>query len=597
LQKTAHILRQNELNSLPSRIIFYDTESCQEKIDDSTTEHTFRLGWMCFVRIRRKGDIKFQEEWKSIRTKEEFWDEVEKRAYNKTRLYLIAHNQHFDFIVLDGFNELKKRGWELKKWIVDASLFILTFKKDKKTIIVLDSTNIFKFSIKSLGDTLGKKKLDIDFSTATDDELSVYCKRDVEILVETFKRWILFLREHELGNFKYTLASQAFTAFRHRFMHHDIYIHDNQGVISLERKAYRGGRTECFYIGEINNKVYDLDVNSLYPFVMREFEYPTKLIKHGNHLSIEGLKRFLSKYCVIAHVRVNTRENVFGIKKERLIFPIGRFDAYLCTEELKYALEHNMIEEIFEYALYEKEKLFVDYVDFFYELKEKYTREGNKVYRMLTKLFLNSLYGKFGQKNEKIELIGETDNNEIIVSDYIDIVHHRYGKLIQFNGQQYIKFKEYEEAFDSFVAIAAEITANARVHLWRLIQKAGKENVYYCDTDSLFVNEQGYNRLKDVIDNYRLGFLKLEAIGHRVIIRNVKDYIFDDTEKIKGVRKDSTKIGEYKYKTYRFLKFRTLLRKGKLDRVIVEEYIKTLKDDYKKGIVGKDGWVKPFELG
>jgi len=595
--RPAHLLRDNKRNAVPSRLIIYDTESYQERIDESTTKHTLRLGWMNTVFVKYvKGKPRFYENYTEFKTVKEFWDRIEDFIPEKTKAYLIAHNQHFDFIILNGFNELKARGWELKRWAIDSSLFIATFRKENKTIVVMDSLNIFKNSIRELGESVGLEKLKVDFDTVSDKELSVYCKRDTEILSEVFKRWIRFLQDHDLGNFRYTISGQAFSAFRHRFKDYEIYIHNNEDVLKLEREAYRGGRTECFFIGEVSEPVYVLDVNSIYSYVMKAFEYPTFLVKHGAHLSPKGLERFLQDHCVIARCELEVDKPVFGVRKDRLIFPVGKYQATLCTQELKYALEHNYIKTINEYAIYLKAPVFGSYVNFFNDLKEKYSKEGDKVNRLLTKYFLNTLYGKFGQKNEKIKEIGEVDTNTALVSTYVNKRTGEIGTLYEINGKQYIRTKEYEEAYDSFPAIAAEISANARMYLWSLITKAGRENVYYCDTDSLFTNAQGLERLKDYINPYELGKLKVERENAHLIIRNVKDYILDNEQKIKGVRKDSVRLGEHRYKTYRFLKFRTLLRKGNLNAPIVESYIKELKEDYKKGVVLENGKVEPYVL-
>jgi len=94
----------------------------------------------------------------------------------------------------------------------------------------------------------------------------------------------------------------------------------------------------------------------------------------------------------------------------------------------------------------------------------------------------------------------------------------------------------------------------------------------------------------------RILLLKAEKQSDNVIIRDLKDYIFDSEEHIKGLRKDAEQISQNRYKTVRFLKFRSLLREGSLDAPVTEEYIKELKREYRKGIVNPDGSITPFVL-
>ncbi len=56
-------------------------------------------------------------------------------------------------------------------------------------------------------------------------------------------------------------------------------VHMKPEVIKLEIDSYRGGRNECFFIGEAHGEFYKLDVNSMYPYVMATHYYPIKCLK------------------------------------------------------------------------------------------------------------------------------------------------------------------------------------------------------------------------------------------------------------------------------------------------------------------------------
>ena len=64
----------------------------------------------------------------------------------------------------------------------------------------------------------------------------------------------------------------------------------------------------------------------------------------------------------------------------------------------------------------------------------------------------------------------------------------------------------------AFVRIASYITSLARLNLYNAARKAGVKNVYYCDTDSLYVNDEGMDRLtnSDMVHNTELGKWKYE---------------------------------------------------------------------------------------
>ncbi|GAI51205.1 unnamed protein product, partial [marine sediment metagenome] len=82
----------------------------------------------------------------------------------------------------------------------------------------------------------------------------------------------------------------------------------------------------------------------------------------------------------------------------------------------------------------------------------------------------------------------------------------------------------YVESFNSFPAISSEVAAYARLYLWELMKQAGEGNYFYCDTDSLFVNESGLYNLGDKLNNTELGGLKIIEKMDWVDIRGLKDY-------------------------------------------------------------------------
>jgi len=596
MKRFAHLLKPNQNSELPRLCAFYDTETWQKEISPGLIRHDLRLGVACFVRLSR--DLNSMEEWTTFSSSAEFWGWADDHIRAKTKCYLFAHNQHFDFFTVKGFQSLKERGYELKSWWIDSNRFIAKFwnKTEKKSIWVLDTLNYFKASVEQLGEVLNLPKFRVDFDRCDEKELETYCKRDVEIIKEMMLWLFRFLKDHDLGNFAKTDAGQAFTAFRHRFMRYPIYIHNHEKAIELERESYRGGRCECFRIGKFSGeKYYMLDVNSLYPSIMASFSFPCKLVRYEENPKWEFYSGFLDKYDVICEALIETDEPVIGVKREKLIFPVGQFWAFLCTPELDYVLKHGKVLEVKRAAAYEKAPLFKDYVKFFYGLKVKAESEGNKVYRDLAKRLLNSLYGKFGQTEtqRELECEGLFDDG---VQDYINGETGERGMYVTVCGQTWDVSSTERPSFNSFPAISSLISAYGRMVIWHLIKMAGVENVYYCDTDGLIVNEKGYKKLSVLVEPHGLGYLSVKKISDELEIWNAKHYRIGDDLKIKGIRKDAERIGENEFKQMQFLKTRGAWRKGLTDTAYSLQVVKKLRMIYDKGYVDGSGKVHPFRL-
>jgi DNA polymerase elongation subunit (family B) len=198
-----------------------------------------------------------------------------------------------------------------------------------------------------------------------------------------------------------------------------------------------------------------------------------------------------------------------------LIFPVGNFETFLSTPEIIYALEHGHIKKVLAINIYEKANIFSEYVEYFYNMRLEAKAKGDEVRTLLYKLFLNSLYGKFGQKSNHWEKVGEADPTEVKLERIYDVDTKKFITVKIFGGGIFRKndLEEGEnESFYSFPAIASHVTSYARMLLWKYIETAGIENVYYTDTDSLFVNLEGYKNLEkaNYLNEDTLGLLKLE---------------------------------------------------------------------------------------
>ncbi|MBA7657189.1 hypothetical protein ES703_65120 [subsurface metagenome] len=305
------------------------------------------------------------------------------------------------------------------------------------------------------------------------------------------------------------------------------------------------------------------------------------------------MRRTLNTTAVTAKVLIETDEPVYGVKRERLVFPVGRFWAVLTTPELKYALARGHIKQVGDYVVYEQENIFRAYVDTFYKLRQEFKSAGARTYEQLCKYMMNSLYGKFGQKGEEWtkvgECIGQPDREEMV----LDMKNKRVTRMRYLLGQVFL-MTGVGECFDSFPAIAAHVTAYARLHLWSLMQQAGWGNYFYCDTDSLIVNEKGMQCLKSHIHNTSLGGLKIVEQSSSVIIRGLKDYSIAQKQVIKGIRKNAVCVGNGVYEQEQWSSFRGLLRSGQPEDYVVKTITKHLSRDYTKGTVTPSGVVRPY---
>lgn len=500
------------------------------------------------------------------------------------------------------------------------------------------------------------------------EDMTTYCQRDTEIVVKAMREWNRFCQINQCGPFRFTAAGQAQAAFRFNDVadpKHDaenaIFPPDNPRVQKLERDSYHGGLTDVWRRGEFNHADLDdrhkvdgtgfkkVDVNSMHPSQMATQLYPKKMIAYASNQMLRSLSpearvakltsALNQGFGVVARVIIDTSRvsspDVRWLataptnRDGKLIYPVGRFESVLTTREAEVCLKVGTVADVVEIAVYEMADLFSGYIARFNALKVKYSKEGNEVFRQISKMFLNNLYGKFGQMNPVSVDVGEEMEAELLRDMRASGKHEDVYKgpedekitVKRFMGHISVSKGDREEGSSSFCAIAAHIVADSRVKILELRALAGYDEAYYADTDSLIVTEVGFRNLEDagVIDDTELGKLALEEESQEIRIAAPKDYTFNDHTKRKGVSAKAEIVGyalgraangefmdrrderfEGSFPIFRQVAFRSMTgaeRAGDLNTAVITLVEKIATGAYNKGEVNPEsGWVHPFEI-
>jgi len=637
-----YFLKRNDITNTPRSAIYFDTESDVKIFTDEEivemfakelktnervlsgyeTPHQLRLIGAMFVDYDSNYNFKYKEfrhyDIKSDVDVFRFWRDVARFVEKRGTVYLYAHNVAYDMIVSNGLKYLRQLEYTVNSskpfFSFEKPFFVDLEDENKCKIKIRDSMSIYNASLKEIGKAFKLEKLETTFNNYESESGHIYNRRDVEILEYAMREFFKFVKDQDLGRLGVSVSNQAMNAFRHRFMHTKI-LHNSGSETKNEYMAYYGGRNEMFVRGEYVLK--DLDVNSMYPYVMQNFVYPVKYISKYTNVSVESIRELLGQgKLLIGHFFVNANKDTRYIPyrhKGKLIFPVGFFESWISTPEIKQAIDDNIIQMCDTLLVYNGAKIFEEYVSFFYSLKVQAKKDKNDVLKTMTKLFLNGLYGKFAQRSRETKFVEHRTDYENRLSK--DIIHeveigsHDINREMYFNiyGDIYKSSLLHDPANYSVPAIGVHITSYARMQLWNYMKQAGLDNVYYCDTDSLFVNDQGYENMKLYLDDNELGKLKIEKQG-KFVIRGLKDYKFlgedsSEEDKIKGISKSAVKVstdGYMKKAGDVFVQTQWPTFSGMLSKA-VEKYstrmtVKVISHKYEKGYVQSDGKVKAFDL-
>jgi DNA polymerase type B, organellar and viral len=595
MKRFAHYLKPNERSETISHCIFVDTETDEIALPDGYKGHKLRFGWACSVKRAREGHWG-KTHWKKFLDPEEFWIWANTTCASRHKAWMWCHNSSFDYPVLDAFRLLPKMGWNLYSAIIDAPPTIVQYRCETKTLVLCDTLNIWRMSLLELGKKIGVPKLKMPTTWGVTSDDDTYCQRDVQIIMTAVTDWADWLRDNDMGGFSPTIAAQAMRSFRHRWLDDRILIENNDLSLSLARDCYHGGRCEAHFIGRKTEPVHSLDVNSMYPYVMATCQMPVRLKGISYQTQVHHLPKLLEQYCLCAHVRLKTQDPAYPvILNGKLCFPVGEFDCHLTTPEIEHALHGGSLVEIHLCAAYERGAPFRRFALELYNHKEEASRAGRLVEERQWKLLLNSFYGKWGQNGRHWVPVGTCDPRLFRVRSEIDAQTLKQTHFRDFGGIT-LKRAEDSECLQSHPAIAAHITAHARMILFTLIGQLSPQDYLYCDTDGLLVLEPALDQLRDRLDNYKLGSLKRVAAYSDVTVYGCKDLVLDGKATLKGIRREAQNLALGEYRQIKWSSLRGLLGLNSLDMPRTLEIDKTLCRIYTKGIVGPDGYVSPIHL-
>jgi hypothetical protein len=607
--------------AFPKKVLFFDTETkpVEERVlSNGIKAIRHELMFISYMFFERQGEI--------YRLKKAGWFS-DKNAFTKfiiqqKRIVVFAHNLLYDYRAGINRQLLIDAGFSPVFESYEIGRVIIRWVYKSNSITFIDSMNYVKESIADIGKMLGIEKLSMPDFSENIEKWKIYSIRDVEILAKFVLTLFEFMKR-ELGEFALTSPSFAYRVFLRKFKPNSVKLRppEDKEVQRLETEAYFGGRVEVFRRGKFQNVVV-LDVNSMYPYSMRDLTVPIRPIAKIKDMPIEKLKKLVEKDVpVIARVWLDIPTDMYippapykNPLNQKLIFPVGKFVTTLATPELKINLPY--IRKVEIAIIYKGAKIFKEYVEHYYSKRQEAKERGDKVNNMFYKLLLNSLYGKFGEKKKVQKMVAD------LKIDHSTLFIMPSGKKYKVIDGILVETITRETDYGRFTAISAFITSQARAYLWKIMNLVPPEKLLYCDTDSIHIigdfDYKKYLRLYLEPDNYEskseqvqsnnirieadiktstLGLLKVEKRAKEAIYLAPKTYKLDNTVKVKGVPKKYAHDLVNQYRVERVIGFRESNRVG-LDNNnvywIEQEKMLTLVSDKRE--YNSDGSSRPIAL-
>ena len=436
-------------------------------------------------------------------------------------------------------NSRDRASQTFKTMISDEGLYyaieVIFYKKGKniKKVTFYDSMKLLPMSVEKIANSfhLPMKKGKIDYDAHNDlpygspltEEEKEYIINDVKIVAHAIGYFQsqgldrITIGSCAMAEYKKIIGIRAFDRLFPTLHYHDDI-----------KQSYRGGFTYVNpkFAGKTLGNGVVLDVNSLFPWVMR-----TKQLPHGVPIFYYGkyepdelyplYTQMISCQFDIKPGKIPTIQNrrfgseyITSSNDEMMTLCLNSVDLELFLENYDvYNLVYHSGWKFMGTA-----GLFDEYVDKWSAAKIQARKDENWGLYMISKLFLNSLYGKFG-----------TDNTRRSKIPYMD------GEVVAY------KDTDPEQTGGVYVAMASFITSYAREKTIRAAQQicddyaAGRSKIQwiYSDTDSIHLLSEDHSLPDGLnIDKYELGAWKYESRFDRAKFLRSKCYIERSTEKV-----------------------------------------------------------------
>ena len=540
------------------------------------------------------------QEYFVSQNKNKGFTQILKYVNNHQIITLLFHNLTYDIQILGLMDFIlagKFYSFKLTKSIMGNVNFIqFRNKKLKLTINFLDTFNFFKFSLEVMGKMIGQNKLNKEnynlsakqWNEILEIEGNKRVLQDCKILYDYFTKFY----ENPDYNIGISAASTSFRTFKRDFLKQNITMPAEHIIPSL--KSYRGGRCEPYVINKEPIHLTDYDINSLYPFVMRNNKYSVKFRREVDKIDLNSIEN--NDYNYLFNVDYQYLDNPIRLpvvvrdKNKKLSQFYSAQDIWLTGKEIleMYKNSDSIILRFRKGYEYHNDYLFTEFIDKFYN-KRLIAKNEEKQF---IKLILNSLYGKFGQHEKITEFIARDTlepaiqillqgKERVKINDKLYSIHNEYCTI-----QQELPEHSYNNPL-----IASEITANARLYNFKIQKEIGFEHIFYTDTDSFFID-------RNWTTGDQPGQLKVEKQGLFKIF-NPKHYAFYDGKNwcitLKGINQSRSKkftniqLTEYNQENkthfieiYQSNQFSTLKSNKEIGNVKVNSVIKGINDKHDK---------------
>lgn len=590
-----HRVKQNEQSRIPHRWMVFDTETRRRKVNKGEVQ-----SWRCAVGVRWRDDLKTsdREEWFTPANPREWWEWVAEWCHPRGRTVLWAHNLAFDLRISQAFTILPELGFRLVWWNLSRDASVVKWEGPTGSLLMTDTHTWLPTSLEQIGSDLGMRKPALPKDDDSEAAWLARCRADVAITQAAVKGIIGMVRDLDLGNWQASGAGQAFSAWRHRFMHHETHVHSDQTALDAERAGMHTGRAEAFRHGEVPGGPFTVwDVHMSYCRIAAQESLPRRLYGVTEAPTLAQYDKAGRWWSRLVDVDVTVDEPVVPCRHAgRIVWPVGSFRTVLWDHELALVREVGRVDRIHRMWRYRADPILADWANWTMTVADPSEQRYGPIARRWAKHTSRALIGRMAVRYSTWEPYGDNPLGLTGTALWHDQATG-VTTTAAYIGDQTLMAGPLAEGDDSLPQITSAVMSIARVRLWRAMQAAGPGNVVYADTDSVVTTPAGDAAMAAYADAHpELGWRRkdtwrrLTAFGPRMIET-------DQGRFTSGVPKSAKRTGPGKYRGDVWESLGVALASGHVSTVHIAERKWQIKAGDPRREDAGGGYTTPIRLG
>lgn len=661
----AHFLRPLTVDWCPSVVVSLCASASRSADADPERWATYGLSEYCAMTSRRLENTFSAPHVLRSDNVSLFWDHVQSLAYKGRTVYIISPCAEETYTLLGGWKAMEDHVidyGDIQTFKPDGEIEEKTGKIQERCVFVMSHrTCILTFRIgdgKATWVSLGNytdatveeiaQSLSMPFNGYRHSDgrgelfpssVSNACEVVHSWITGTMSSWVSGKR----GPWRATAALLSHSWYRRAHYTHEILQTKDEEVYKAERDSIYSGRSQVFYYGTIgtpdrepgdetvipsidtrrhyDTDIVNIDIRSMYPVILRDRLFPTKLLKVYRNPSLDDLRNEINFHGVIANVLVEVEESIYpyrlskdehyetvitesGIrsarynKSERVIYPVGKWTATYAGPELMRMIERGEIVRVNSMQTYLLEPAFKSFASEVIDMRIKARASGDKPKELLAKLLANSFAGKFAAKSGGWKA----------VTDVIPIEY--WGRWIAPHPQT-MAATEYR-AFAGLVqmreidsskpsgnpAIFSYLTSYGRLWVSSIIADCPYRSVFHVDTDGLWLTRYAVENLKSKsrIFGDDAGNLRISYEGKYGRFFGPKHYCIDGQWVLSGIADGFSPEETLRFMDYQQLHFTGSGSTHPADTIQVNARTVDLSNIVAQSPINDSGWALPVRL-